>query len=257
MDEATQELLDAPLDESRVHPPPPGKFGDYLEAWDDIETANRIFGYDGWSFQVLSTELHTAHDRNGAPTGQFYSAQGIVTAIGQTKGDIGTNDVSYRREDGHASPDAHATAIKGAASDCLKRCLRHFGDQFGNSLYDKDRKVRAKSAPTQAARPPAPPPREQAVPTPDSDYTRRRLREAGVWKRSLMETVIGRPLEQQTAMAEIEKWIATRMAADSITEVQVVDQLIREAQRIAKTLEDADEMQERQAAMSQRSAARQ
>ena len=29
-------------------------------------------------------------------------------------------------------------AVAGAAADCLKRCFRQLGDQFGNSLYDKE-----------------------------------------------------------------------------------------------------------------------
>ena len=37
------------------------------------------------------------------------------------------------------SPEALETAIKGAVSDALKRAMRHFGKQFGNSLYDKER----------------------------------------------------------------------------------------------------------------------
>ena len=30
------------------------------------------------------------------------------------------------------------TALSGAATDCLKRCFRQLGDQFGLSLYDKE-----------------------------------------------------------------------------------------------------------------------
>ena len=29
-------------------------------------------------------------------------------------------------------------AIAGAVTDCLKRCFRQLGEQFGNSLYDKE-----------------------------------------------------------------------------------------------------------------------
>jgi hypothetical protein len=36
------------------------------------------------------------------------------------------------------SPEALDTALSGAATDCLKRCFRQLGDQFGLSLYDKD-----------------------------------------------------------------------------------------------------------------------
>lgn len=29
-------------------------------------------------------------------------------------------------------------ALAGSATDCLKRCFRQMGEQFGNSLYDKE-----------------------------------------------------------------------------------------------------------------------
>jgi hypothetical protein len=35
------------------------------------------------------------------------------------------------------SPEALDMAIAGAVTDCLKRCFRQLGEQFGNSLYDK------------------------------------------------------------------------------------------------------------------------
>ena len=36
------------------------------------------------------------------------------------------------------TPEALDTALSGAATDCLKRCFRQCGDQFGLSLYDKE-----------------------------------------------------------------------------------------------------------------------
>ncbi len=36
------------------------------------------------------------------------------------------------------SPEALDMAIAGAATDCLKRCFRQMGEQFGLSLYDKE-----------------------------------------------------------------------------------------------------------------------
>ena len=35
--------------------------------------------------------------------------------------------------------DAHENAGKEAVTDAIKRCFRSFGNQFGNSLYDKSR----------------------------------------------------------------------------------------------------------------------
>ena len=36
------------------------------------------------------------------------------------------------------APEALDTALSGAATDCLKRCFRQLGDQFGLSLYHKE-----------------------------------------------------------------------------------------------------------------------
>jgi hypothetical protein len=36
------------------------------------------------------------------------------------------------------TPQEVDMAVAGAATDCLKRCFRQLGDQFGNSLYDKE-----------------------------------------------------------------------------------------------------------------------
>jgi hypothetical protein len=36
------------------------------------------------------------------------------------------------------TPEALDMAVAGAATDCLKRCFRQLGEQFGNSLYDKE-----------------------------------------------------------------------------------------------------------------------
>ena len=36
------------------------------------------------------------------------------------------------------TPEALDMAIAGAVTDCLKRCFRQLGEQFGKSLYDKE-----------------------------------------------------------------------------------------------------------------------
>lgn len=123
--------LEQPLDESRIkgvnvgH----GQSAPYLEAWDVIRAANRVFGADGWSYRII-----------GAPTfiplASLYMAEVEVTVIGVTRSDIGTNILAG----GTAGPQPshHEMSIKGAVSDALKRALRSFGAQFGNELYDKE-----------------------------------------------------------------------------------------------------------------------
>lgn len=132
MNDETKALLSEPLDRSKVATLSfGGRKLSYLEGWYVISAANGIFGFDGWSHEVISV------DQVGP---DLYTARVSVTALGVTRTDIGT---------GRAASDtaeAHETAIKGAATDGLKRALRTFGAQFGNDLYDK---TAGQSAPPQ------------------------------------------------------------------------------------------------------------
>ncbi len=132
--------LDAPLDPSKVSTLTfGGRNAPYLEGWYVISAANGIFGYDGWSYEVLSVEpisswnvTRTRRTETVEVRVTLYQARVRVEALGTSRTDVGTNIA----ED--ATAEAHETAIKGAATDGLKRALRTFGAQFGNELYDKN-----------------------------------------------------------------------------------------------------------------------
>jgi recombination DNA repair RAD52 pathway protein len=129
----------------------------YLEGFDVIQTANEIFSYR-WSFELVSEprvmfweQALTTWDRQtrervpvlDQQTGQQRTHRaGIVYLTGRVSVEL--DGKSYTHADvgrlaftGDA-PDALDTALSGAATDCLKRCFRHLGDQFGLSLYDKE-----------------------------------------------------------------------------------------------------------------------
>ena len=129
----------------------------YLEGFDVIQTANEIFGYQ-WSFELVSEprvmfweQALTTWDRQkrervpvlDKQTGQQRTHRaGIVYLTGKVSveldGRIYTHaDVGRLAFTGDA-PEALDTALSGAATDCLKRCFRQLGDQFGLSLYDKE-----------------------------------------------------------------------------------------------------------------------
>ncbi len=158
----TQEILkrlSQPLEMSRVkYRPAPGEGTvPFLEGFDVIQTANDIFGYR-WSFELLSPPqvveweqtLTTwdARRRERLPvldpeTGQSrHQRAGIVYLTGKvtieldgkpyTHADVGR--LSFSGD----TPEALDTALSGAATDCLKRCFRQLGSQFGLGLYDKD-----------------------------------------------------------------------------------------------------------------------
>lgn len=154
--------LAKPLDPSKVASRDAGRGRSvpYLEGWYVVSAANGIFGFDGWSYEVLGTEAVRSWtvQRTNRTTGEtyddletLYQARVSVTALGVTRIDIGTNVTSGD------TPEAHDTAIKGAATDGLKRALRTFGAQFGNDLYDK---TAGQSAPSQGQQRP----QERATP---------------------------------------------------------------------------------------------
>lgn len=121
----------------------------YISGEDAINTANRIFNF-AWSSQVDEIKFMQADERaelrwnpdtqKREATGErkvtgIYYAIVSVTACYITKTDVGRCIC-----DGNAA-ETHDMAIAGAVTDGLKRALRQFGDQFGNSLYDKDSEI--------------------------------------------------------------------------------------------------------------------
>lgn len=113
----------------RVHP----RGFDYLEGHYVIDVLNSIFPLR-WSFQLCSEPVHTpASVTDQARAAGSYSIRGRLTiraegleAVVHEDTGVGTYAGELQRE----------KAIKEAATDCLKRCARQLGWQFGNSLYD-------------------------------------------------------------------------------------------------------------------------
>lgn len=150
---ATQtNALAAPLDRERIaHRSESGRSLSYLEGWDVMDTANTVFGYDGWGYTVTRLDY----------TAGVWVALVLTTinAGGESvvREDVGVGIPAKPRDRPEASPAAQETAVKGAVTDALKRALRGYGDQFGLSLYDKDGDdVKAQPAKAQAAAASAP-----------------------------------------------------------------------------------------------------
>ena len=150
--------LQQPLDMNRVkRRRAPGKGTvPYLEGFDVIEAANDLFLFR-WSFDLLS-EPHimrwdkalTFYDQrarkkmpvlgeDGNPTTEI---AGVAYVTGRTTVEL--DGQAYNHADAGAriftgdTPEALDMAIAGSVTDCLKRCFRQLGEQFGNSLYDKE-----------------------------------------------------------------------------------------------------------------------
>ena len=127
--------LEAPLDPAVVVKPT-GQFGpkgDYIEGWHAINEANRIFGFDGWSYVTELKEVCQATNDKGNIE-ISYICKCTVEALGVTRQDIGYGSGAAKK-----AGDAHEGAVKEAVTDALKRCLRTFGNPFGLALYDKSR----------------------------------------------------------------------------------------------------------------------
>lgn len=145
-------LLAQPLDPALVSERElrDGRLIQYIEGRVAINQANRIFGPDGWGAEVVGDVVYrpaTLIDPvTDAPAAVgMYTATVRVTARGcPPKADVGCAFVADE------TPEAHEAAYKGAVTDALKRALRHFGDQFGNGLYDR-RNVTDTPAPRPAA----------------------------------------------------------------------------------------------------------
>ncbi len=105
---------------------------DYIEGHNVIRNANRIFNFDGWSYEVTSLILTPCPDNEKG--NKVVSAQAIVKmfALGSWREDVGYGEGIARK-----IPAANESAGKQAVTDGLKRAARTFGDQFGNGLYDK------------------------------------------------------------------------------------------------------------------------
>jgi DNA repair and recombination protein RAD52 len=135
------QLLNQELDSSRIKSRSKGNINlSYLEGFDLIETANKVFGYGSWSYDIekldhLSTEQN--HNQNFVIA---YKAIVKVTVFDKDHiQNISRTDVGTGTGIAKTQSEAHEGAVKEAVTDALKRALRSFGNQFGLSLYDKSR----------------------------------------------------------------------------------------------------------------------
>jgi DNA repair and recombination protein RAD52 len=122
----------------------------YIQTWFAIQTANEVFGYGGWSREIKEVKVvwsgivETSHKRKRYDVSCICT--GIVKVGKNVHEDVGYGSgMSYYNEG-----ESYELAYKEAVSDCLKRCLRSYGDRFGNCLYDKT--YEPQDSPTQKAK---------------------------------------------------------------------------------------------------------
>jgi DNA recombination protein Rad52 len=133
--------LSAPLDRAKVKQREQGRAKvSYLEGWQAIAEANRIFGFDGWQRETIAVQCVAERERtlgssNRAGWGVTYTARVRITV-----GDV----IREGSGAGHGIDvdlgQAHESAIKEAETDAMKRALMTFGNPFGLALYDKQQR---------------------------------------------------------------------------------------------------------------------
>jgi DNA recombination protein Rad52 len=151
--------LSAPLDRAKVRQREQGRSSvSYLEGWQVIAEANRIFGFDGWQRETVALRCVNQSERTiGAKGtsrdqkpgwGVTYTARVRVTV---TAGAL-TPLVREGSGAGHGIDvdlgQAHESALKEAETDAMKRALMTFGNPFGLALYDKRQREVSSSAAT-------------------------------------------------------------------------------------------------------------
>lgn len=106
----------------------------YIEGWKVLNLANEIFGFNGWSSELISVQVDFL-DSHGS--GRVSLGLSVVVRITIRDGTF-HEDFGYGFiENAKNKAMAFEKCKKEAFTDALKRCLRCFGNVLGNCLYDK------------------------------------------------------------------------------------------------------------------------
>lgn len=135
------QVLSYDLDPSRIKTREKGNVSlSYLESFDVIDTGNKIFGFGNWSYGVSELTQVSQETNQNNNVVICYKAIVSLTIYDQHHAkNISREDVGFGTGTAKSLADAHEGGAKEAVTDALKRCFRSFGNQFGNSLYDKSR----------------------------------------------------------------------------------------------------------------------
>ena len=144
------QVLKYDIEPSRIESRTKGNINlSYLEGFDLIETANKIFGHGNWSYSITSLDQVSQETNANQNIVICYKAivKLTVYSLDHSK-HISKEDVGFGTGIAKMLADAHEGGAKEAVTDSLKRSMRSLGHQFGNSLYDKNKKHKAQSQPS-------------------------------------------------------------------------------------------------------------
>ena len=138
--------LAAPLDRANVRQREQGRGRvSYLEGWQVIAEANRIFGFDGWQRQTVAVRCVAQGER---PIGREQKPGWGVTYTARVRVTVTAGGLTPLIREGSGAGhgidvdlgQAHESALKEAETDAMKRALMTFGNPFGLALYDKQQR---------------------------------------------------------------------------------------------------------------------
>ena len=135
------EILNEELNSNRIKTREKGNINlSYIEGFDVIDTANKVFGFGNWSYSISKLDQVSQEVNQNQNNVVCYKA---VVKIQIHNNDhsqtVSRQDVGFGTGVAKTLADAHEGSAKEAVTDAIKRCFRSFGNQFGNSLYDKSR----------------------------------------------------------------------------------------------------------------------
>ncbi len=138
-----RKVLRMPMDDRHIERMEGRDYLSYIKVEYAVETANRIFGNANWYYEVTSEPVLREIEGYSAVAQAdrmqaYYTCRVAVYLFGVKMFEDAGLDIVEEPKDGRI-PDAgdHETAYKGSIANGLKRALRGFGPQFGNSLYAK------------------------------------------------------------------------------------------------------------------------
>ncbi|KAG0704949.1 Rad52/22 family double-strand break repair protein-domain-containing protein [Suillus ampliporus] len=107
----------------------------YAEGWKIINIANEVFGFNGWSSQIIN--MTTDYMDCNEESKRYNVGVSCIVRVTLSCG-VHHEDVGYgAAENSKSKAQAIDKSKKEAVTDAVKRALRNFGALLGNCLYDK------------------------------------------------------------------------------------------------------------------------
>lgn len=105
----------------------------YLEGWHVVAEANRIFGFEGWDRESVSSTCVWTKQTGSRFAAAYVTRVRITVRAGDER--VVREGCGAGESNAGSPGQAHEFAAKAAETDATKRALSTFGNSFGLSLY--------------------------------------------------------------------------------------------------------------------------